>query len=270
VELLNRFLKLEVLKRIYYGLFSSGVAVFVYYCVRIGFLPTGLSLSDVIFFFMVIMSFSLFLLFFLLCWYSISVVISNFAMKFIIFVLQMRKIKDKRLLRQFKGINLIAERMGIYSYMPYHYFIALTGGLVIFSGINSGKIDTLSVTLSIMIMSICISLVPHAYTDRRIKRGHKKNHLISLVVFSIFIFFTLSGMPPVLNDTSMSYIGFRKYDVTVTLEGSDLEMARYLTGNKNQTHFKCDALFTGIGSTSLLEIKDKRIIVKNSGMSLAY
>jgi len=91
-----------------------------------------------------------------------------------------------------------------------------------------------------------------------------------IAVIALFFFFLLSGMAPVLSDAGMSIIGVKKTNVTVILQGDDLQMARHLTENPNQNYFKGEALFTGVGTTSLLVINKKKVVVKNENLSLAF
>ncbi|SNY78591.1 hypothetical protein SAMN02744775_03965 [Enterobacter sp. CC120223-11] len=47
---LKRMLNMDMAKNIYLCLTGAGVIIFMFYCVRIEFLPSGLTISDVIFF----------------------------------------------------------------------------------------------------------------------------------------------------------------------------------------------------------------------------
>ena len=93
---------------------------------------------------------------------------------------------------------------------------------------------------------------------------------MSIVASALFLFFAISGMPSILSDAGMGLIGVRRHDVNFVLQGNDLEMARYLTGKPQQIFFKGDALFTGVGTTSLLVINDKKIIVKNENFTISF
>lgn len=264
---LKRFLTMDTAKNIYLCLTGAGVVVFMFYCMRIQFFPTGLSLSDVIFFLMVIASFSLFLFFFILCWYSMSIITAKIFMSVALFTL--RRTKKPDLLRTLKGTNRMAKLMKIYEPILAHSLISLIGIVIIFLMEPSRKIDAFSIFLSIVMTAFCIILIPNIYYDRKIQKQKKKNLAGLVVGCGLFFFFMLSGIPPVLSDAGMTYIGVRKSNITVMLQGSDLEMARHLTGNLSQVYFKADALFTGVGATSLLVINNKKIVVKNENLSLS-
>ncbi|HCP6285615.1 TPA: hypothetical protein OE591_004140 [Escherichia coli] len=105
---------------------------------------------------------------------------------------------------------------------------------------------------------------------KKIKKEDKRITAISIWVLIIAIFFTASNMAPVLNDAGMKLIGVRKTNVAILLKGNELEMAKHLTGNQDQTLFKGDALFTGVGTSSLLVINNKKIIVKNENLTLSF
>lgn len=244
--------------------------VFMFYCMRIDFFPTGLSLSDVIFFLMVITSFSLFLGFFLLLWYSMSVVASNLFMRSILLILSSKKTKNGRLFYNMKGTYRMARKLSIYEPVLGHILISFIGGFVIFSAIKSGKVEAQSVFLSVFMTAFLITLIPNIFFDRKVRKESKKKYALSISAFTLFFFFILSGMPPLLSDAGMSFIGVRKSNITVILQGKDLEMARHLTGNQNQTYFKGDAIFTGVGTTSLLVINHRRMIVSNESLSLSF
>lgn len=242
----------------------------MYYCMRIKFFPTGLSLSDVIFFLMVIASFLLFLVFFLLCWYSISVITSYLVMKIILLIFKKKsKISGSRLYT-FKGTYRMARVLKMYDLLLVYIIVSLIGVFIILSEIKKGNIETKSVVLSLFAITVFIALIPNVYFDKKVGKENKKKVALSIGAFTLLLFFTLSDMPPLLSDAGMNLIGVRKSNITVTLQGNDLEMARYLTGNRNQTYFKGDAIFTGVGTTSLLIINQKRMIVSNENMSITF
>lgn len=265
---LRNALKMDVGKNIYLCMLAAGVIVFIFYCMRIQFLPTGLTLSDVIFFLMVIVSFSLILVFFIVCWYSMSIMVSAIFMKVSFLVVRNRK--NVKLIRNFKGTRRIARRMKFYEPLWAHFLISFIGVLTILVIEKARGIDMLSVSLSIAMTAFCLTLIPNIYFDKRIHK-QKKNKMVGFIaVIALFFFFLLSGMAPVLSDAGMSIIGVKKTNVTVILQGDDLQMARHLTENPNQNYFKGEALFTGVGTTSLLVINKKKIVVKNENLSLAF
>lgn len=265
--LLKRILTMAIAKNIYTCMVGAGVFVFMYYCMRIEFIPTGLTLSDAVFFLSVITSFSIFLCFFLLCWYSISVIIFNFFMRV---SLCMLKGKKDNLFFSLKKAYCMTRLRKIHEPFMGHIIISIIGVFVIFLMVTSGKISLSSVILSVMIVTISFLSISGIYTNRKLAKETKKNYVIIAIILTISLFFMHSGVPPVLSDIGMKSIGVRKSDTMALLQGKDLEMARYLTGNYHQTYFKCDVLFTGIGSTSLLVINNKKIIVNNDNMSLSF
>ncbi|MDM2737103.1 hypothetical protein OGY35_17225 [Citrobacter sp. Ct235] len=119
-------------------------------------------------------------------------------------------------------------------------------------------------------MAIFITLIPNVYFDKRIKKESKRKHTICIIASALCLFFALSGMAPILSDAGMEAIGVRKQDVTFFLQGNDLEMARHLMGDPKQDFFKGDALFTGVGTTSLLVINHKKMIVNNENLTLSF
>jgi len=265
---LKSVLKMNVGKKIYLCLNGAGVAVFMFYCIRIQFLPTGLTLSDVIFFLMVIVSFSIILVFFILCWYSMSVIVSAFFMK--IALIFARRSKDSKALRSLKGTSKVARMMKIYEPVWAHVLISFMAIFTIYLVVRSKHVDVLPIFLSVIMTASLIMAIPNIYFDRRIEKK-KKNKIAAFVSGMAFIlFFIFSGMAPVLSDAGMTIIGVRKPNVTIMLQGSDLKMARYLMGNQEQDFFKGEALFTGVGATSLLVINNKKIIVKNENLSLSF
>lgn len=265
---LRSALNMDVGKNIYLCLTGAGVVVFMFYCIRIQFFPTGLTLSDVIFFLMVIASFSLILVFFILCWYSMSVIVAAISMKGAFFLA--RRNENSKALRSFKGTRRIARKMKIYEPIWAHVIISLIAILTIYSVVRSRHIDVLPVFSSIIMTAALIMIIPNIYFDKRIEKK-KKNKMAALIIGVAFVlFFMLSGMAPVLSDAGMTIIGVRKPNVTIILKGSDLKMARYLTGNQDQNYFTGEALFTGVGASSLLVINKKRIVVKNENLALSF
>jgi len=267
---INNILNMNMAKNIYLSLIGGGVAVFMIYSMRIGFLPTGLSLSDVIFFLLVIISFSIFLTFSLAIWYSMSVVTSYYCTKFILFLTPNKKIKREEWRGRLKITLKVGRSMRIYVALFAHLIIAFMGGLFLIFGSANEMLDGKSVILSLLFTAFLITLIPYTYIDKKIKEEDKKSTAISILVLIFVLFFMLSNMAPVLSDAGMKYIGVRKTNVTILLKGSELEMARHLTGNHDQTFFKGDALFTGVGTSSLLVINNKKIIVKNENLTLSF
>jgi len=265
---LRSALKMEVVKNIYLCLTGAGVVVFMFYCMRIQFFPTGLTLSDAIFFLMVIASFSLILGFFILCWYSMSVIVSAIFINISLFCAKINK--SPKVLYSLKGTKRMARRMKIYEPAWAHAIISVIAIVTLFTIVRSRHIDVLSVFLSVIVTSSLMTIVPSIYFDKRIEKK-KKNKMAALICgIAFFLFFLLSGMAPVLSDAGMTFIGVRKSNITVMLQGDDLKMARHLTGNQEQNYFTGDALFTGVGASSLLVINKKRIIVKNENLALSF
>lgn len=259
---------MNVGKKIYLCLNGAGVAVFMFYCIRMQFLPTGLTLSDVIFFLMVIVSFSIILVFFILCWYSMSVILSAFFIKIALIVA--RRGKDLKALRSLKGTSRISRKMKIYEPAWAHVIISLMAIFTIYLVVRSKHIDILPIFSSVIMTASLIMVIPNIYFDKGIEKK-KKNKIAAFVSGMAFIlFFIFSGMAPVLSDAGMTIIGVRKPSVNIMLKDDDLKMARYLMGNQEQSFFKGEALFTGVGTTSLLVINNKKIIVKNENLSLSF
>ncbi len=261
---------MNMAKNIYLSLTGGGVVVFMIYSMRIGFLPTGLSLSDVIFFLLVIISFSIFLMFSLTLWYSMSVVTSYFFMKLILLLAPNKKIKREEWRGRLKATLKAGKRMKIYVALFVHVIIAFIGGSTLILGCSNGMLDAKFVLLSLTCTTIFITLIPNTYIDKKIKKEDKRSTAISILGLIIFLFFMISDMAPILSDAGMRYIGVRKNNVTILLQGSELEMGRHLTGNQDQIFFKGDALFTGVGTSSLLVINNKNIIVKNENLTLSF
>ena len=267
---IKNFLNMNMAKSIYLSLTGGGVVVFMIYSMRIGFLPMGLSLSDVIFFLLAIISFSIFLTFSLALWYSMSVVISYFCMKFILLLAPNKKIKRKEWRGKLKATLKAGKRMKIYDVLFAHIIIAIIGGFILILGASNGVLEAKSILLSLACTAIFITLIAYTYIDKKVKKEDKRNNVLSILGLIIVLFFIVSNMAPVLSDAGMRYIGVRKTNVTILLKGSELEMARHLTGNQDQIFFKGDALFTGVGTSSLLVINNKNIIVKNENLTLSF
>ncbi|HAM3898319.1 TPA: hypothetical protein IBV03_000231 [Escherichia coli] len=267
---IKNVLNMNMAKNIYLSLTGAGVIVFMIYSMRIGFLPTGLSLSDVIFFLLVTLSFSIFLTFYLTLWYSMSVVISYFCIKCILLLIPNKKIKREEWRRRLIATLISGKRMKIYVVLFAHSIIAFIGGFILLLNIYNGVLDVKFVLASLALTSMFIPLIAYTYVDKKIKKEDKRITAISIWVLIIVIFFTVSNMAPVLNDAGMKLIGVRKTNVAILLKGNELEMAKHLTGNQDQTLFKGDALFTGVGTSSLLVINNKKIIVKNENLTLSF
>lgn len=171
---------MDVGKNIYLCMLAAGVIVFIFYCMRIQFLPTGLTLSDVIFFLMVIVSFSLILVFFIVCWYSMSIMVSAIFMKVSFLVVRNRK--NVKLIRNFKGTRRIARRMKFYEPLWVHFLISFIGVLTILVIEKARGIDMLSVSLSIAMTAFCLTLIPNIYFDKRIHKQKKIKWWVSLLL----------------------------------------------------------------------------------------
>lgn len=125
---IKSILNMNMAKNIYLSLTGAGVIVFMIYSMRIGFLPTGLSVSDVIFFLLVTLSFSIFLTFYLTFWYSMSVVISYFCIKCILLLIPNKKIKREEWRGRLIATLISGKRMKIYVVLFAHSIIAFIGG----------------------------------------------------------------------------------------------------------------------------------------------
>lgn len=267
---LKDILNLQTAKNIYLWLTGAGVVIFMMYSLRIGFWPTGLSLSDVIFFLLVIISFSILLIFFLAIWFSMSVVLSYALIKTLLLVTSANN-KNSRAFRSiFRGVLRVAKQTKIFEGLYVHLFTALIGVFFLYIIEQKGTIDLGSIALLFLFSVLFMIMIPWVYIDRKIKKKNKNKLALSISGLLVTLIVFVSGIPPVLNDAGMTYLGVRKSNVTILLQGKDLEMARYLTGNQNQTVFKGDALFTGVGSTSLLIINNRRLIVTNDNLALSF
>ena len=264
---LNRIFKMDVARNIYLCLTGAGVIVFIFYCMRINFFPTGLTISDAIFFLMVIAPFALLLIFILVLWYSMSVLISYAVIHCMMLIFRMAR---KRIPSAIKGTYKIGKSLKIYHLIPVHILMSGIGGLVIYTVVESSGDDLQLILLSIFITAIFITLIPNAYFDKRIEKDNKKKHSIIIAVSALTLFFVISDMTSIINDAGMRLIGVRRNNVNILLQEDDLHMVRYLTGEPEQNFFKGDALFTGVGTTSLLLINNKKVIVKNENLTLSF
>lgn len=254
---------MQTAKNIYLALTGAGVIIFMMYSLRIGFLPTGLSLSDVIFFLLVIMSFSILLAFFLALWFSMSVILSYSLIKTLLLISPMHTQKSKAWRRTLRGTYRVANRMKIFEGLYVHALISLIGITFLYLGVKNTNLNGGSITLSFLFSVLFMTMIPWVYIDKKVIKKDKKKVALSIAGLIATIIMFISDIPPIFSDAGMAYIGVRKSNVTILLHGKDLEMARHLTGNQNQTFFKGDTLFTGVGSTSLLIINNKKIIVSN-------
>lgn len=261
---------MQTAKNTYRALTGAGVVIFMMYSLRIRFLPTGLSLSDVIFFLLVIISFSILLAFFMALWFSMSVILSYLLIKTILLASPMQIRKGRAWRRTLRGTYRVASRMKIFEGLYIHTLIALIGIAVIYLGVHNGILDCGSITLLFFFSVLFLTIIPWVYIDKKVMKKDKNKVVLSISGLLVILIVFISDIPPVLSDAGMAYIGVRKSNVTILLHGKDLEMARHLTGNQNQTFFRGDTLFSGVGSTSLLIINNQKIIVSNENLTLAF
>jgi len=266
----RQYLNMNVARDFYFCVSAAGVMVFLIYCLRISFFPTGMSLSDAIFFLMVIFSFSLLMGFFFIGWYSIASVLVWCGLKLSLFYFRLTKVKNNKVYKSLKRTYRTALKIKIFEAIFGLIGVSFIVGVVIVTLILKRKVQFELVITSILLFSLCIYLIINVNHDKRIPKENKKKMKAGLSIFMIVGFFVFSGMWIVLSDGSMKMIGVKKDNATFLLKEGDLEMARHLTGNQDQSFFYGDAIFTGVGDTSLLIINRKRLIVKNANLTISF
>lgn len=257
-------------KNFYLCVIAAGVVVFLFYCLRISFFPTGMSLSDAIFFLLLIFSFSALLVFSFTGWYTAACILVWVFLKLTLFICRVRGNTKNKFYRNSKAAYRTARKLGLFESMLALIFISLITGIVIAKLIYDGKIQILSVISSIFLVSVGILAIANVNSEKQISRDKKKKITMLISGFMVIVFLLFSGMGEILNDSAMRVIGVKKDNATFLLKDSDLEMARHLTGNNGQSFFYGDVLFTGVGDTSLLIINHKRLIVKNANLTISY
>lgn len=191
-------------------------------------------------------------------------------MEFILQTAPNQKIKRGEWRGRLKATINTGKKMKIYIFLSGHVIITFIGSSFLIHANYNGIMDAKYVLVSIVCTAVFITLIPYTFIDKRIKKEDKRITVKSISALIIVIFFLFSDMLPVLSDAGMKFIGVRKTNVTILLQGSELEMARHLTGNRDQTFFEGDVLFTGVGTSSLLVINNKKIIVRNENLILSY
>lgn len=257
-------------KNFYLCVTGAGVVVFLFYCLRINFFPTGMSLSDAIFFLLVIFSFSLLMGFAFTGWYSVSCVLVWVFLKLSLFICRVTKNTKSKFYRNAKGSYRTARKMSLFEPMFALIIVSILIGLVVAKLVIDGKLQVIPVITSFLLVSLGILLIANVNFEKLMTRDKKKKMTITFVGFMVVIFLLFSGMGEILNDAAMRVIGVKKDDATFLLKDNDLEMARHLTGNSGQSFFYGDVLFTGVGESSLLIINHKRLIVKNANLTISF
>lgn len=257
-------------KNFYLCITAAGVVVFLFYCLRIRFFPTGMSLSDAIFFLLVIFSFSLLMGFAFTGWYSVSCILVWIFLKSSLFICRVSKKTKNKFYRSCKGSYRTAKRMNLFEPMFALILVSLMIGVVVVKLVSDGKLQVLQIISSILLVAVGILFIANVNYEKLMTREKKRKMTITFIGFMVFTFLLFSGMGEIINDSAMRVIGVKKDDATFLLKDTDLEMARHLTGNSGQSFFYGDVLFTGVGDTSLLIINHKRLIVKNANLTISF
>lgn len=266
----RQYFNMNAAKNFYLCVTAAGVVVFLFYCLRINFFPTGMSLSDAIFFLLVIFSFSLLMGFAFTGWYSVSCVLVWVFLKVSLFICRITKRTKSKFYRNAKGAYRTARKMNLFEPMFALTIVSILIGFFVAKLVLDGKLQLLPVISSFLLVSLGILLIANVNFEKLLTREKKRKMTFAFVGFMVFIFLLFSGMGEILNDSAMRVIGVKKDDATFLLKDNDLEMARHLTGNSGQSFFYGDVLFTGVGDTSLLIINHKRLIVKNANLTISF
>lgn len=267
---LRQYLNMSTARNLYVITTALGVIVFLVYCLRINFFPTGMSLSDVIFFLLVILSFLLLAGITFCGWYSTGCIIVWLFLKLSLLICRKMNKTHGKSYRNLKGTYRAARKLHLFKPMFALISVSLIIGIVILKFIFDGKLQWPFVILSIFMVSLSILIIASVNYGKQLTREKKRHTTIGIFLFMVLPFLFYSGMGAIISDRSMTLIGVKKDDATFFLKDNDLEMARHLTGNNGQSFFYGDVLFTGVGDTSLLVINHKRLIVKNANLTISF
>lgn len=267
---LRQYLNMSTARNFHLLTTALGVIIFLVYCLRINFFPTGMSLSDVIFFLLVTLSFMLLMGFTFCGWYSTGCIIVWLFLKSSLLICRKMNKTHSKFYRNTKGTYRAARKLHLFEPMFALISVSFLIGFVILKFLLDGRLQVFLVISSILFVSVSILIIANVNYGKQMTREKKRYSTIGILFFMVFPLLFMSGMGEIISDRSMNIIGVKKDDATFLLKDNDLEMARHLTGNNGQSFFYGDVLFTGVGDTSLLIINHKRLIVKNANLTISF
>lgn len=270
MERWRQYFTLNMAKNAYFIATGLGVFIFMMYCLEVRFFPSKVSLSEIIFFLSISASFSLILCFFLLGWYSVSSVFIYLLLSLVKLIVVRLNPFNKKIKNYVRKYELVANKLHIINAFSAHFIIAIITMLCVYKLVTDHGVSLPSIMISIGITTLFIAIIPNVYLDRRVKKEKRNFHVVSIAAVVIFLFFMLSGLTSSLIDTTMGMIGVRKENAIYSINGAELDMARYLTGNMSQLYFRGDVIFTGIGESSLVTVNGKNVIVNTDHLTIAY
>ena len=248
-----------------------GALIIIIYSGKVGYYPNGLTIGDGLLFIAVALSFGLSYSIVVLILYCTAVLLTPFwrVGQFILLQIYKLWLKIKGSTHQpeeFKFPPLTSVSVGI-------AFIGFIGLVIIFLSYNNDPEVFWGSMSSVLLIAVCYLLYNSLDTSEddteSQKKSKKKGQLI--FIFAIYLIPIVFGkFQGNVLDQTMRLIGVRSDSAIVQFDKDYQLFVNELLKAKSQKTYEAKILYNGLGSSSVIEINDKRFVVPNSKYSLAF
>lgn len=248
-----------------------GALIIIIYSGKVGYYPNGLTIGDGLLFIAVALSFGLSYSIVVLVLYGAAVLLTPLWQFGLFILLQIYKLwlKIKRSTLQpevFKFPPLTTDNLGTTS-------VGFIGLVIIFRNYNNDPELFWGLMSSVLLIAVCYLLYNSLDTSEDDTESQKKSKKkVQLIfIFAIYLIPIVIGkfQGNVLNQT-MRLIGVRSDSAIVQFDKDYQLFVNELLKEKSQKTYEAKILYNGLGSSSVIEINNKRFVVPNSKYSLAF
>lgn len=248
-----------------------GALIIIIYSGKVGYYPSGLTIGDGLLFIAVALSFGLSYSIVVLVLFCTAVLLTPFwrVGQYILLKTYKLWLKVKRSTHQpeeFKFPPLTSDNVGI-------AFIGFIGLLVISLSYNKDPDVFSGLAGSVLLIAVCYllynSLDASEDDTENQKRSKKKVQLI--FVFAIYLIPIIVGkFQGSVLDQTMRLIGVRSDTAIVQFDKGYQSFVNDILKKESKKTYEVKILYNGLGSSSVIEINDKRFVVPNTKYSLAF
>jgi hypothetical protein len=248
-----------------------GALIIIIYSGKVGYYPSGLTIGDGLLFIAVALSFGLSYSIVVLVLFCTAVLLTPFWRVGQVIILKIYKlwlkiIKSPHQPEEFKFPPVTSDNVGI-------AFIGFIGLLVMFLGYNKDPEVFWSLSISVLLIAVCYLLYNSLDTSEDDTESQKKSKKkVQLIfVFTIYLIpIVIGNFQGNVLDQTMRLIGVRSDAAIVQFDKDYQSFVNEILKSKSQKTYEAKILYSGLGSSSVIQINDKRFVVPNNKYSLAF
>jgi hypothetical protein len=248
-----------------------GALIIIIYSGKVGYYPSGLTIGDGLLFIAVALSFGLSYSIVVLVLFCTAVLLTPFWRVGQLVVLKIYKIclKIKRSTHQpeeFTFPPVTSDKLGI-------AFIGFIGLLFIFLSYSKDPEVFWGLASSVFLIAICYLLYNSLNTSVDDTESQKKSKNKVQLIFVLVIYLipiVIGKFQGNVLDQTMRLIGVRSDSAIVQFDKDYQLFVDEILKEKSQKIYEAKILYSGLGSSSVLQISDKRFVVPNTKYSLAF